>query len=168
MPPLYYTRQRILKGEPGIMQSVSVIRALARQESSHPKVRQATERLSLGTGPYDHAERLSRIRQFLLDHFQYHPDPLGTELVKSPAYLASQIDEDGLTLGDCDDAAALGSALTLSVGRPARLKVMSYRPDGALHHIYAEGHDGERWIELDPFRAETFSRPPTRAITVKV
>ena len=165
---IQHLQTRIAPGEPGIFQSVAVIKALIRKEASDPIVRSAVSRIVAGIAPRDNTGRLARILSWVKANLNYLPDPREVEAVGTPVFHLNNIRITGSSSGDCDDAAALIGALARSVGRRVRLHVASFRPDRRLHHIWIDAEGDSRWIELDPFRSERFNRKPTRSVLVMV
>lgn len=109
--------------------------------------------------------------------FRYTHDPQKVELVKSPEKMITEINQRGVTLGDCDDLTAVLLALESMIGINCRVgtgsfdldkdmwpQMMGERPErfgfrvrgpgfagGPFTHVWAEGQrpDG-RWFLLDP------------------
>ena len=51
--------------------------------------------------------------------------------------------------GDCDDAATLGATLAKALGRPARFRVLAFRPGAPYGHVVTDVWDGRAWRDLD-------------------
>jgi len=98
----------------------------------------------------------------------YVPDPRGSEAITLPRYHLAAIARNGVSHGDCDDAATLVGALAVSVGLVVRLVAASFMPDKQLSHVWAEAFDGMGWVKLDPFRGERLTLAPTRIVIVEV
>lgn len=81
----------------------------------------------------------------------YENDPIDIEHITYPSKMIQEKLRDGYTSGDCDDHALLLASLLLSVGVPARFKVISQDPLSDYHHIYIEAFDDSigKWIPLD-------------------
>lgn len=109
-----------------------------------------------------------RILAFLRDRLRFVPDPVGVEAIATPSFHLLAIGKDGVSAGDCDDAATLAGALARAVGAPVRLALASFRPDGRYHHTWAEGLANGAWIQIDPFRSERTAARPTRLSYVGV
>lgn len=92
---------------------------------------------------------------------RYEYDPLDIEYVTFPSRMIEYIENDranstNKAAGDCDDHAILLAALLLSVGIPARFKVISQDKNSDYHHIYIEAFDQNlnQWIPLDAIYKE--------------
>jgi len=112
--------------------------------------------------PTDARCRLLRIAAFLRRRLRFVPDPVGVEAIGAPSFHLLKIREEGVSAGDCDDAATLAGALARAVGAPVRLVLASFRPDGRFHHVWAEGNASGWWVDMDPFRSERTAPRPTR------
>lgn len=133
-------------------------------------VRDVAAQISAPCGPVDSGCRLRRIARWVTDHLRFLPDPVGVEAIAEPVVHLARIAREGASYGDCDDAAALCGALARAVGSPARLLVVSIRPDRKLHHIFtqaASGLPGE-WIDMDPFLTERRGATFTRLVPIRV
>jgi len=127
-------------------------------------------RLSQVCGPTDAVCRLKRIAGFVREHLRFVPDPVGVEAITTPEAHLFTIDREGVSAGDCDDAATLAGALARAVGCPVRIALASFRLDRRLHHTWAEGlaSNVSRWVDLDPFRSERTAPKTTRLIYMGV
>jgi len=103
-------------------------------------------------------------------HLRFVPDPIGVEAITTPEAHLVVINQEGVSGGDCDDAAVLAGALARSIGAPVRIALASFRSDKRLHHTWAEGMalGVGRWIDLDPFRSERTAPKPSRLIYLGV
>jgi len=156
-----------MHGEPATWRTAHLIRRAARREASHPTVRRHALDVTAGCSPNDRNCRARRILEYLVHRMEYVPDPYRHEAIGTPTFHLEAIDRDGRTFGDCDDGAALGAALGLSVGIPARLALASFLPSRRLHHVWTE-LDALGWVPIDPFRAERFGLEPSRLEYLKV
>jgi len=127
-------------------------------------------RLSQWCGPTDPVCRLRRIAAWVREHLRFVPDPIGVEAITTPDAHLLVINQEGVSAGDCDDAAVLAGALARSIGAPVRIALASFRADKQLHHTWAEGMAAGvgRWIDLDPFRSERTAPKPSRLIYLGV
>ena len=110
-----------------------------------------------------------RIREWISQAVRFLPDPVGVELLRAPRWMLDDIRRRGFTQGDCDDVAILSAAIGLAVGCPARFKVLGFRANGPLAHIYAELWTGRGWLEMDttrPFQLTPSQENPPRVWTV--
>jgi len=152
-------------GEAGIFQSLEAMRRGVLKETYDPFVRSFASRLVSSCAPSDDACRAEAIFQFVKARMDYVPDPTDVEAVGLASYHLNNINADGMTAGDCDDAAVLVATLANAVGLPVRFAVASFRADRELHHVWAEVRlrDGD-WTSLDTFRSERLNTDPTRIV----
>jgi transglutaminase-like putative cysteine protease len=156
---LAYAVRSIPKGQAGIDVTLGVMVNIARKDCALPIVRDEAQRIVRGLSPYAAGERARRILAFVRDHVEFVPDPLHVEAITLPAEHLRRIRVEGITQGDCDDAATLISTLCRAVGVETRYVAASYIPGRGIHHVFAEARGLDGWITLDPFRSETFGRP---------
>jgi transglutaminase-like putative cysteine protease len=112
--------------------------------------------------PRDCVGQARAIRAWVDARFRFVRDPLGVELLESPAFHLSRIQRDGFVQGDCDDAATLTAALGLSVGIPARfVAVAFFTPDAPFAHVFTELlPPGAAPVEMDLTHPAGAPRPP--------
>lgn len=114
------------------------------------------------SAPTDSWERATLIRQWMAGRFVFLSDPVGAgvfgdvediELLRSPVLMIQQIQQSGLTHGDCDDAAILGASLARATvpSFPARFRVVSF-DDGGYSHVFTEVLTSRGWLDLDVTR----------------
>ena len=96
------------------------------------------------------------------------PDTREHEILGTPLWHLAEIERDGESAGDCDDAAVLGGALARSVGMRVRVILGSFLPDRRLHHAWSEAETQLGWYELDPFRSERLRGTATRIVPIEV
>ncbi len=116
----------------------------------------------------DAACRIFRIARWVRAHLRFIPDPVGVEAITTPEAHLMVATQEGISAGDCDDAAVLAGALARAVGAPVRIALASFRADRRLHHTWSEAMGQGRWIDMDPFRNERTAPRPTRLIYVGV
>lgn len=126
--------------------------------------------------------------------FRYTHDPQKVELVKSPERMIAEIEQRGVTLGDCDDLSGFILAAVSVIGVPGRLGTGAFslnrelwpqlgmeRPErfgiarrgpgyagGPFSHVWAEGMrpDGA-WVVLDPVAGPDISQMRRRLRQVR-
>ena len=82
----------------------------------------------------------------------FRRDPVGHELVRSPASMIDEMRVKGVAVGDCDDRSTLGAALFAALGYRVAFVLASDRETGPWAHVlfaYADG-PGDHWISMDP------------------
>lgn len=135
-------------GDAGIKKTVRKMRELVREAITLP-LPVETAALITSMYPCCGTERAHAIREFLVAHVVFNPDPVGHELLRTPMYLLKQIQRDGYTWGDCDDVATLGATLGMSAGLPARFVLLGFRPNAPFSHVFTELDTPQGWLELD-------------------
>ena len=93
-------------------------------------------------------DQITDIYTFLKSTFLYQPDPVGRELLISPARFAEDYVDHGIAhRGDCDDLAVLVGSVLGSLGYDVRILVVSYNYD--WEHAYAEVRTSIGWLPVD-------------------
>lgn len=126
------------------------MRQLAARGGSDPVVIDAAVRIVRAAGIAGH-DALGEIRalfEFCRDQVRYTRDPVGVELLQSPARILRE------RAGDCDDKSTLLVALLRAIGHPATLafRAIAANPffPGVYSHVYVIARFGGREIPLDP------------------
>jgi hypothetical protein len=103
-----------------------------------------------------------QIRSCLGRCFLFAQDPRDTEALKSVGDMARDIFAEGVTRGDCDEAAALGAGLALCVGFEHVELVLEkhWTADEPYEHIFAQALGDSGWHEFDT------TRPPGMRVPV--
>ena len=141
--PVTVERVAIAEGFGGVLDTLSIMRALAREGSRLPDVRQAAlSCIWLQPARFDNHE-VRAIFEFVRDHVRYVRDPLHFESVATPSQTLM------MKCGDCDDKATLLAAMLESVGYPNRFIVTGYR-DEIPEHVYLQVFADGEWIDADP------------------
>lgn len=70
------------------------------------------------------------IRVKIIDEFE--------ELLRSPIIMIDEINYQGWTSGDCDDAAMLSASILASAGALTRFRAIEPQPDGSYRHVLCE------------------------------
>lgn len=121
--------------------------------------------------PRDCEGQARAIRAWVDARFRFVRDPLGVELLESPAFHLSRIKAYGFVQGDCDDAATITAALGMAVGIPAVLHAVAFfTPDAPFAHVFTVLHPSPGApVEMDITHQAGKQRPPvSRRITRKV
>ncbi len=134
----------------GIELTVVRMRWLVRRALGRPLVLETARSLVYGSD--SRLEAAERIRDYLGEHVHFVPDPLGTELLKSPRYMLREIQLSGHATGDCDDVAVLGAAFGGAVGLRARFVLLAFTERQPYEHVFTELDTGRGWLELDTTR----------------
>lgn len=149
------TRTRVVRipgGDAGIFRTVQYMRELVHGSLTNPLLIEAA---TLITEPYCCASQKAQgIRDFLAEKVRFAPDPLGLELLKTPAYMIQSIEAQGWVAGDCDDVATLGAALGMAIGMPARFVLVGFDPIQTYGHVWTDLLTPDGWAELDTTRGD--------------
>jgi transglutaminase-like putative cysteine protease len=165
-PPV--ERRWIPGGDLGTYATVAAMTQAANRALTTPRVVQTAARIVRAVNVRDPVQVWRALRQWLVAHFQFVPDPLDVETIRTPLEQLRQIDERGVMLGDCDDAATLIAALAKAVGQRVRFVVLGFKTATAPYqHVYAEMATPDGWADFDITR--TAGAPtPTRAAVQEV
>lgn len=140
-------------------------------------VRRLTEFFTGRVAPKDYLGEILAVRNAFVQkntegvpYFRYTNDPKHVELLKTPFRQALEINENGQTLVDCDDIAAMAATMLLQLGREVELVAMGFAP-GSLSHVAVRAKEPKsgQWIFIDgvagPREAEAARR--AKEITVR-
>jgi len=162
-----FSFQSILGGDFGAMQTLAKMRNIANAALRDPVVIEQARQIIEDAGVLGRNEggKYNAIRQWMLDHLQFLPDPVGVELLATPRYMIDYIRRSHFVSGDCDDAAILGAALGKAVGLRAKMRALSFgsksRP---FSHVYTLLLVRGQWANLDTTRSTRFPPPPAARI----
>ena len=152
VPPARVARHWIPGGPLGIELTIYHMRRVVRESLSDPLLLATAGAI---VGPSVSPSGAARgIRAWLDARVRFLPDPLGVELLRSPALLIQTIQCEGVASGDCDDVAILGAALGLAVGLPARFVLYAFEDFGLYEHVFTELETEDGWLELDTTRPD--------------
>ena len=131
-------------GVPGTVATLKEMRRFAREAVRDPKQKIRTLALDIVSGlpPRSRVLEVKNLHQFVRDEIRYVRDPVGLELVSTPARTLET------RQGDCDDKSTLLAALLESIGHPARYKAIGLN-GGPFSHVYVETKLGESWVPLE-------------------
>lgn len=120
------------------------MRDMARAAIRDPaqKIRTLAMQLVANLPPRSYQREVYRLHQFVRDDIRYVRDPVGVELVSTPARTLDT------RAGDCDDKSVLLAALLESLGHPTRFKAIALK-GGPFSHVYVETKIGEAWVPLE-------------------
>jgi len=123
----------------GNLDTVKMIKEIARKESGDPLVRRiANNILHYHQVPsHSYLEEARVIATWVQENVRYVRDADGIEQLTSPNMMLRNMTELGYMTGDCDDMATLLSTLLLSIGCRPVLRCVRYKTDsGKYNHIY--------------------------------
>jgi hypothetical protein len=148
---------KVGNGVQGNLDTVHIMREIARARSKHPLVRElALKILQFAQVPsqnyYDEAKAIG---DYVRRKVRYVRDIQGVETLIDPITLIDQL-RRGEAQGDCDDMSLLIASLLLSIGHSPYFRIVKYRNEArGFSHIYVVDYDrnhGEqrkRRISLD-------------------
>jgi transglutaminase-like putative cysteine protease len=142
-----------------------------RDSLTAPTVVEVARGIASRVAPRDGVAQAHAIRQWIDERFRFTRDPLGVELLETPAFHLNRIRDYGFVQGDCDDAATISAALGMAIGIPATLHAVAFfRKDAPFAHVYTVLHpDNGPAVEMDITHQAGKKRPPiSRHITRRV
>lgn len=142
--PVSAERINIGNGLGGMLDTVAVMRRLAREGSRDMRVRTAATQVIYLQPERNELHEVESLFNFVRDHVRYIRDPLFYEAVAIPAQVLA------LGYGDCDDKATLLAAMLESVGYLSRFIVTGYADPERPEHVYLQILIGGQWIDADP------------------
>lgn len=143
----------LLPGKLGIIQTLKVMRDLARRYKTHPAVRNAAT-VALAPVPSKSWRAEARaVFEWVRNNIRYTLDIDGVETLYYPDRLLE------LGYGDCDDMSLLLAAMLLSVGHPSRFVAVGMQLH-QLSHVYVETLVGDLWIAADVTEPYPFGWSP--------
>lgn len=140
----------ISDGIAGNLETVEIMKRIARARASDPLVRQLALNILMAhnvRSNYYKDETLA-IARFVKDRVRYVRDINGVETIIDPLTLIEQITR-GTAQGDCDDMSLLIATLLLSIGHQPFFKIIKFNNNinAAYNHIYVvdyEKNPGEK------------------------
>lgn len=149
----YYS---LIGGDWGVFQTVSTIKALISDALRDPgaAIRSRAEEILGPTPERDEDAETSAIFQFVQSSLHYVDDPTDIELLKNPVLIDQEITQNGVFMGDCDDASGYLAALLKAVGYQVQLVIVTpENADGfSYRHIYVRVWlpHAQEWMAMDP------------------
>jgi transglutaminase-like putative cysteine protease len=142
--PVSAQRVAIGEGLGGMLDTVALMRRLAREGSRDMSVRTAATQVVYLQPERNELHEVNSLFEYVRDHVRYVRDPLFFEAVAVPAQVLA------LGFGDCDDKATLLAAMLESVGYLSRFVVAGYNDAERPEHVYLQVFVGGQWIDADP------------------
>lgn len=128
----------IFAGQRGNVQTINVMREVARKRCGEPVVRALALKIlsSCGVASQDYLSEAICIGNFVKENVRYVRDPDNIELLTDPLTMIEQMSR-GVAQGDCDDMSLLIATLLLSIGCQPLFRAVRYDSDsGHYNHIY--------------------------------
>jgi hypothetical protein len=143
-------------GMQGNLDTIQVMKKVARKRATHPKVRELALRIleSHGVQSQNYIDEALAIGRYVKAKVRYVRDINGVEQLHDPLTLIDQI-QRGMAHGDCDDMSLLIATLLLSIGHQPYFRIVRYRQGGGpFQHIYVvvyenNWHQKKKRIVLD-------------------
>lgn len=160
------TTMSLPSGDRGTRKTLDNMMALAAAGSRDIAIRETVANVvrSAGVDGHDIAGQVAAWFHYVRDAIYFLNDPVTSEWLQSPRYTLA------MKLGDCDDRATLLAAGLMSIGIPARFKVVALdrsRP-GTMSHVYVVANVWGQTVPLDPTYSDSgvgYEPPnPTRAV----
>lgn len=131
-------------GKAGVAATLKIMRRFVREAIREPsqKIRSLAMDIVSALPARSWNHEVARLHAFVRDEIRYVRDPVGLELVATPARTLES------RQGDCDDKSTLLAALLESVGHPARFKAVALN-GGPFSHVLVESKVGESWVPLE-------------------
>lgn len=147
--------RRIPSGNPGNLETLRAMSALARRGSTSPVVVEAAQNAVRGTPERDDEIDFEAVLRDVRRRMRYTHDPLEAEVVKDPAFVIQRTNDPESTPEpmDCDDASVLCASMLGALGYATRFATVAVDPKRPKEwsHVYvlARRNNG-RWVALDP------------------
>ena len=155
-------------GDAGIEDTVAKMRLLIQRGAQHPRVQAQAQAIAASVRDVPDAPLARRyailgaVRQWVDAHFEFQYDPINAELLYSADAQLQIIAARGVMRADCDDAAILYGALSLSLGYAVCVVCVGFSdtPKGLagevpFTHTWSQAAptaEGLAWIEGDVTR----------------
>ncbi len=88
---------------------------------------------------------------WLRTHYRYRREE--KEIIRTPEFMLTDLEQQGYAEGDCDDVATLACALCRAVGIPSRLTAIAStydNPNREFDHVFCECLNGNVYLPIDP------------------
>jgi hypothetical protein len=130
--------KRLPSNDRGNLETVRVMREVARFRASHPLVRELSLKILErdGVDSHDFLKEAECLARFVQKEVRYVRDIDGVEQLHDPVLMIQNISK-GTAQGDCDDMALLLATMLLSVGHSPFFAIVRYNEtSGPYNHIY--------------------------------
>lgn len=141
--PISQQSRYLSDGEPGIFETVGIMRALVNDWKKSPALRQAAMGVIFMEPAQDDCAEVQALFNFVRDNVRYTRDVNGIETLATPDKTLA------MRVGDCDDQSVLLATLLESVGYPTKFVIEAY-DDAGWAHVYLMTYCDDQWIALDP------------------
>jgi len=132
MNPTIYNQ---LPGEPGIFQTINMMRELVNKNFLHPYIRERAATIVRECYRKKSCED-TRLLAWVNSTVQYLRDPLGVEALHNPvSFTEAKIRRGEKPFGDCDDMSIYLATLLKSIGHDPMFRILS-RTGNSYHHVH--------------------------------
>lgn len=164
LQPLREMRVPLSDQESEAVQILRFMESVRRRREREPYLREVAVRLLRGVDDHDQREQAARLLDFVKSKVKYVLDPNGSEYVRDPVLMVSEIYRHGEARGDCDDHALLLASLLGAIGMNARcvaVKIPEELPEGEdyYNHVIAQAQIAGEWLDLDPCAKQRPQQP---------
>lgn len=130
------------------------MRDIIKKSAVNEYVRKWAEHITQDIIDRDEHGEIEAIFKFLQSKTRYVHDPRGHEYTQTPPYILKQI-EVGTKPGlDCDDYTTLGLSLARSIGYATKIRIVSFRKNGAYSHVFGLVQIRGKWTPFDAVRKD--------------
>lgn len=141
--------ETIPSGVAGPRVTLGRMKQLVNQSLTDPVVIQAARSVVALEMPRDKDSHARAVKAYLVDHFQFIPDPRGVEALATPRIMLDRLRTGYFVQGDCDEAAILGAAMGKAIGLRAVFVALGFIPRAPLSHVYTILRGATGWLSLD-------------------
>lgn len=137
--------QKLPFGKAGNLETLKVMKKVARDRSGHPKIRQLAINIinQANTKSHNYICEAKAIGEWVKKHIAYVRDANGIEQLHDPLTMIDQI-QRGVCRGDCDDMSLMIATLLLAIGGKPKFRCVRYQSGKAtdsFNHIYVVVYD---------------------------
>jgi hypothetical protein len=137
--------KKLSNGFQGNIQTVEIMKKMAREGSRHPLVRRLATNIVhfyMKDPSHQYLNSARAIGDFVQKHVTYTKDTSGVETLHTPDMMIRMMEQVGYATGDCDDMALLIASLLLSIGINPSFRCVKYRKDSpSYNHIYVVAYE---------------------------
>lgn len=131
----------------GNLDTVAFMRKIAHEKAGDPLVQRLARQIvyQAGVQSHDYADEAKAIGEWVQAQVRYSRDPEGYEQLQDPALMISDLQNEGIAQGDCDDMSLLIASLLLAIGHNPFFRVVRYQAvSGPFHHIYVVDYEANQ------------------------
>lgn len=153
--PITYQLMGIPEGKEGTRQTLRLMAALARRQSTSPLIRELAVNLVSKVPERNYYAEARTLLRFVQSRIRYVRDVAGVETLQPP------VDTLRLGAGDCDDKCILFASLMLAIGHPVKFVAMG-EVKGHFSHVFCETKVGQQWLACETIYNWPLGKGPRR------